>query len=154
MKNIIICFTFAISALTAYGQPSTNQPKNAVKFDTIIKHVNDFNNRLPFRDSIELPVIFKDKNYQIEISDNPIFFDIKEIMLQNPYGDNFPISLSVIYQNHIISLFDSGNFVCHAIPDMNRDMALEKTLNTKRFQYHWLIGDKLVGYSEGKYYYF
>jgi hypothetical protein len=73
--------------------------------------------------------------------------------LKNPYNDHFPISFSVIYQNRIVSLFEPGNFVCHFIPSMDRDTILEKTLNTKQFQYHWLISGKLVGYSGEKYYY-
>jgi hypothetical protein len=150
MKKVIIGFMFMIGALTAYCQ----QSENSVKFDTIIKHVNELYEIFPFlQDSIKLPVIFKEKDYQIEISDNPIPFDRTEIVLKNPYGDLFPISFSVIYQNRIISLFEPGQFVCHIIPSMDRDLELEKSLNIKQFQYHWLIGDELAGYSEGKYYY-
>jgi hypothetical protein len=147
MKKVIISFVFVIGNLTVYCQ----QP---VKFDTIIKHINNLYNRFPSSsDSVKLPVVFKHDDYKIEVSDNPISFDMKEIKLKNPYSDNFPISFSVIYQNRIISLFEPGKFVCHLIPSMDRDISLEKTLNTKQFQYHWLINNKLVGYSEGKYYY-
>lgn len=36
---------------------------------------------------------------------------------------------------------------------MERDKVFEGELNTKKFQYHWIIGDRLIGLSKGKYYY-
>jgi hypothetical protein len=59
----------------------------------------------------------------------------------------------VIYQNKLISLFEQGKFVCHSISTLKRDKSFENKLNTKKFQYHWLIDSKLVGISNGKYYY-
>jgi hypothetical protein len=154
MKKILIYFMLVFGNLTACCQQPINQSDNSVSFDTIIKHVRKqpiwF---APPQDSIELPVIYKANAYQIEISNNPIPFDMKEIVLKNPYNDHFPISFSVVYQNRIVSLFKPGKFVCHVIPNMKRDITFEKVLNTKQFQYHWLIGDKLVGYSKGEYYY-
>ena len=77
----------------------------------------------------------------------------KEIILENPYGNGFPVSYSIIYQNRLVSLFESGQFVCHSIPSMQRDLLFEKKINTKKFDYHWVIGDKLVGISQEKYFY-
>jgi hypothetical protein len=41
-------------------------------------------------------------------------------------------------------LFEPGNFVCYKIPSLQRNFALESKLNTKKFQYHWLLNNKLV----------
>jgi hypothetical protein len=37
---------------------------------------------------------------------------------------------------------------------MSRDTAFEKKINTRKFKYHWLIDDKLVGISGDRYYIF
>ena len=149
MKTLTTYFILASLCLTACGQPTKKQSVSSVKFDTIIKH---FTERNYSKDTIILPVIHKDKDYQIEISDNPIAFDIKEIVLKNPIDNKFPISFSVIYQDKLISLFEPGIFVCFSIPTMNRDKAFEIKLNTKKFQYHWILDNKLIGLAEGKYY--
>jgi hypothetical protein len=78
---------------------------------------------------------------------------IKETGLKNPYGDDFPVSYSVIYKGRLISLFDSGLFTTYSIQTLERDLSYENKINTKRFDYHWLIDNKLVGLSEGRYFY-
>ena len=91
--------------------------------------------------------------FQIEVSDNPLMLKTKEVTLPFPYGDNFPVSYSVIYQGKLIALFEPGYFACYTIPSMQRDSSFEKKLNTKKFNYHWLIDNKLIGLSDEKYFF-
>jgi hypothetical protein len=150
MKTVTTYFFLLTFCVAAFGQQTTKQADNSVKFDTIIKH---FKERNYTQDTIRLPLIHQNKDYKIEISDNPISLDLQEVVLKNPIDSKYPISYSVIYQNKLISLFEPGTFVCHSIPSLNRDTTFERKLNTKRFQYHWLLDNKLVGLSGGKYYY-
>lgn len=152
MKIVSKYFMLLTFSLAAYGQTKPKQTKaeNSVKFDTIIKH---FKERNYSQEAIILPLIHQDKDYKIVISDNPIAFDLKEAVLKNPIDGKYPISYSVIYKDKLVSLFEPGTFVCHSIPALTRDTEFENYLNTKKFQYHWLLDNKLVGISGGKYYY-
>lgn len=150
MKIVSTYFILLTFCLTACGQTKPKQTDNSVKFDTIVKH---FKERNYSQDTINLPLIHQDKNYNIVISDNPIAFDLKETVLKNPIDGKYPISYSVIYQDKLVSLFEPGTFVCHSIPTLSRDTEFERRVNTKKFQYHWLLDNKLVGISDGKYYF-
>jgi len=166
----LLLATVMINAQTG---PAEKEPK--VSFDLLIKNFQDYFNKelgysLKYNAStdsneykIKLPVLWdskerwideKEKAYTVEISDNPISLKLKEIVLSNPYDDSFPLSYSVIFQDRLISLFQPGYFVCHTIPDMQRDLLFEKKLNTHQFTFHWLIDNKLIGLSDNKYYYF
>lgn len=136
--------------MTVCGQTQTINNNNSVNFDIIIKHFKELN--YPY-DTINLPLIHKNKDYKIIISDNPIALDLKENILKNPIDNKYPISYSVIYMDKLVSLFEPGIFVCYSINTLTRDTEFENKLNTKKFQYHWLLDNKLVGISEGKYYY-
>jgi len=136
--------------LTAYGQIDSKNTINSVNFDTIIEHFKKENYTM---DTIDLPLIHKREAYKILISNNPIALDLKEIALKNPIDSKYPISYSIIYQDKLVSLFEPGTFVCHSVPDLVRDKEFENRINTRKFQYHWLLENKLVGISEGKYYY-
>ena len=150
----------------------SNHKELKTAFDVLIKHFQDDKKReLDFFRKIEevvdssdyiikLPVLWesywtkdRDKMIKVEISDHPIVLNTKEIVLENPYGNGYPVSYSVIYQDRFISLFESGQFVCHSIPSMQRDLSFEEKINTKNFDYHWVIGNKLVGISQERYYY-
>ena len=144
-------FIFLSFCLAACGQTKNGQLDKFVDFGKIIEHFEEYAKNSD--DTIVLPLIHKDKEYKIEISDTPIFFDTKEIVLKNPFDDKYPVSFSVIYQNILISLFEQGKFVCHKIPSMERDIEFEKEINTKRFEYHWIIEGKLVGRVKDKYYF-
>jgi hypothetical protein len=150
MKIVISYFILLTFCLTSCGQPKTKQPDSSVKFDSIIKH---FTNRNYSQDTIKLPLIHQHKEYKIVISDNSIDFDLKETVLKNSIDGKFPISYSVVYQDKLVSLFEPGTFVCNSIPALIRDTEFEGKINTKNFQYHWLLDNKLVGISDSKYYY-
>ncbi len=82
-----------------------------------------------------------------------IFLDLKEVVLNSPDSVKFPISYSVIYQGKLVSLFAPGVFVCYSIPLLERDINFEQRINTKRFEKHWIIDNKLLAVSEGKLYF-
>jgi hypothetical protein len=101
------------------------------------------------------------KKFKVSVSDNYIEFDTNHIVIKNPYFSdkyenseveknnvkNFPKSFSVIYENSLISLFENGKFACLNLNNFKRNSKLEDKLNTKKFDYHWIIDDKLCGLS-------
>ena len=136
--------------LVACGQKKKGQPDELVDFTEIIQLIKEVTEPIvEGKDTFYLET----GGHELEISDNPIFFEIKEIVLKNPFDNKFPVSFSVIYQNRLISLFEQGKFVCHTIPSMERDVAFENTINTKKIEYHWIIDGKLVGRIKEKYYF-
>jgi hypothetical protein len=149
-KMIFILMTFC---LVACAQTKNRQFEKFVNFDKIIEYFEEYAKVM--EETIVLPLVYKSdaEEYSIEISDTPISFDIKEIVIKNPFDDKFPVSFSVIYKDRLISLFEQGKFVCHTIPSMQRDIEFEKEINTKNFEYHWIIEGKLVGRVKNKYYF-
>jgi hypothetical protein len=137
--------------LVSYGQTKNIQPDKSVDFGKMIEHFKEYAGHLKEEKATALPLIHKNKEYRIEISDIPVFFDIREIVLKNPFDDKFPVSFSVVYQNRLISLFEQGKFVCHTIPSMERDLEFEKEINTEKFEYHWAVDGKLVGRAGNRY---
>jgi len=111
------------------------------------------------RDSLYLSP-YKDK-FKVSVSDNYIDFDTNHVVIKNPYFadkyenadeqrnsvKNFPKSFSVIYENSLISLFENGKFACFNFDNFERNTKLENKLNTKRFNYHWIIDNQLGGLS-------
>lgn len=150
MKIVITYFILFTVCLTVCGQTKTKQLNNPVKFDTIIEY---FKKRNHLHDSTILPLVYQNKDYKIEISNNPIALDLIETVLKNPIDSTYPISYSVIYKDKLVSLFEPGIFICHSIPGLIRDTEFENKINTKKFQYHWILDNQLVGISNGKYYY-
>jgi len=144
MKHILIGL-LSFSFLNCFCQ--TND------FDTL---VTKFRERLEYDDyKVNLPVIHKGEDFNIILSESSLEFKEKEIVFENPNQNNsFPLSFSVIFKENIVSLFEPGTFVCHKLSDFSRNEELEKELNTKRFDYHWLINNNLCGLSNGKYWLF
>lgn len=105
--------------------------------------------------TIQPPLIFSDdkRKYKIVLSENVLKLTKKEVILRNPFGgEEFPLAYSVIYQNHLIALFEPGHFACYDLKTLARNPALERSFNTRTFQYHWVIADKLIGLSNGQHY--
>ncbi len=105
------------------------------------------------------------KVQDVWISKNPIYFELNNIVIENPYineikgkknvpefnyDDTYPLSYSVIYNEYIITLFEPGKFTCVSTKDFKRNKELENKLNSRKFQYHWLINGKLVAKSKNK----
>ncbi len=100
------------------------------------------------------------KKFQVSIG-NLIAFDTARIVIKNPYFSgiyedsedekdhvkNYPKSFSVIYQNTLISLSENGKFFCYKVDNFQRDSELENKLNSKIFEYHWIISNKLGALS-------
>ena len=94
-------------------------------------------------------------NVRIEAGEKALGLTKSEIVLRNPYSPKpFPLSNSIIYHNNLVTLFDPGYFACYHISNQARDEQFERQLNTRMFQYHWLIGGQLIGLSKGEYYAF
>ena len=131
------------------GQSLSNQNELNEALKVLIKYFRDDEEQEIKSGMINIPGAYR----LIGLSDEPINLQMKETVLKNPYGDDFPVSYSVIYKGRLISLFQSGLFTTHSIQTLERDLSYEKKINSKRFDYHWLIGNKLVGLSEGRYFY-
>jgi len=131
-----------------WGQSPSSQDELNKGLGDLIKYFKDDEEKEAKSGMINIPGAYR----LIGLSDEPINLQMKETVLKNPYGDDFPVSYSVIYKGRLISLFQSGFFTTHSIQTLERDLSYEKKINTKRFDYHWLIGNKLVGLSEGRYF--
>ncbi len=149
LERIVICCLFIGCCSVVCGQTTPHQKELNEGLATLIKYFKDDAEQERISGETKVPGAYK----PIEISDNPIALKIKEIVLENPYGDDFPISYTVVYKDRIISLFPSGLFACHSIETMQRDLSFEEKINSKKFDDHWLIDNKLVGRSQERYYY-
>jgi hypothetical protein len=146
LRIIILTSTFYFIA-----QKSIGQSENKVNFDKIISQVKEWNYVNKTEDTLKLPLIYKNDNFSAEISSNPINFELNNVVVKNPFDKKYPLSYSVVYNDRLITLFEQG-FICISIFTLKRDKKFEKTLNTRNFEYHWLLNEKLVGFSSGKYY--
>lgn len=109
---------------------------------------------------------FVDGNFLLSISDSLIHFNFQQKTIENPYFEikyensdekieqvkNYPKSYSVIYFNHLISLFENGKFACFNLINFERNLDFEKHINTKSFDYHWIIDGKLTAQKGNKFY--
>jgi hypothetical protein len=91
-------------------------------------------------------------NYSIQTSKSPLPLVLNQIV-EKPFNKKYPISYSVIYRDRLITLFEQGKFICQSTLTFDRDTEFEKYLNTRKFQYHWLLDNKLVGLSNEQYYF-
>lgn len=150
---LLLVFGFSISGFAQSKQ--LNFEKKLIEYF----QKQTFGNVVITRDSLYSSP-FKRK-FNVSISNNFIEFDTAHIVIKNPYFSdkyedaeeekdyvkNFPKSFSVIYENSLVSLFESGKFSCFKLDNFERDSELENKLNTKKFKYHWIIDNKLVGLS-------
>lgn len=109
---------------------------------------------------------FVDGNFLLSISDSLIHFNFQQKTIENPYFEikyensdekieqvkNYPKSYSVIYFNHLISLFENGKFACFNLINFERNLDFENRINTKKFDFHWIIDGKLTAQKGDKYY--
>lgn len=101
---------------------------------------------------------FRENNFNVSISDNPLEFDTIRLVFKNPYFSekfeesdddkdyvkNFPKAYSVLYKNHLISLFENGKFFCFNLKNNQRNFEFEEQLNSKKMDYQWIIENKLI----------
>jgi hypothetical protein len=137
MKQIISIFILSLIFSNSYSQRFDS------KFDTLIA---SFGTRVgPFyEDSLRIPEIYTGKDFSIRLAENALDLSLESKILLNPSSDDsFPLSYSVIYDDHLISLFKPGNFICYRLEDFSRNNELEKSLNKKKFKGHSIIDGNL-----------
>ena len=142
MKQIILTLLFSVSFHGGYSQTIDSD------FDSL---VTSFGTKvgLFYKHNINVPIIFEGEDFTIKLAAKSADFKTESVVLQNPYADaTYPLSYSVIYDKHIISLFEPGYFACYRLADLSRNGKLEEELNKKKFKSHWLIDDKLHGLSK------
>ncbi len=156
--RILILLLFLFTSERVTGQ-------NDSLFNKTIKHFEetliwagqkiDEESRVISRDSL-----YQTKDYNVSISDNPIYFEIEELVIQNPFfkddvyyedrDKNYPVSYSIIFNEKLISLFGNGNFVVHSLNNYVRDKEFERELNTRKFNYHWIIDGRLYARTKNR----
>lgn len=145
MKHSILTFLFFLSN-SIYGQ--------FTDIEILEKHLrenakNDYYSINKTKDSVK-SIIYEGDYFNVKISDTLISFDKNEIVLNSP-NNTYPLSFSVIYRDHIVSLFEHFGFICYRLTDFTRNYEFEEVLNTKQFQYDWVIDNDLYGLSNGSY---
>lgn len=147
-----------ILALSSYGfsqklSPATDTKTIDTSFNQLIKH---FDHRNPFRkDTVQLPTLLVTKKYNVALAVSALHLTKQRRILTNPFSsDKYPLSYSVLYQDNLISLFSPGYFACFNINDWQRNLPLEKQVNTKQFERHWLVEGQLIGLAAGQYWQF
>lgn len=139
----------------------TISQSNAQNFDKLSENFryNNYGFHMKPQDSISEKSLYTTKEFNVSVSENPIYLEIDTLVIGNPYYTddfedwddnyiNFPKSFTVIFQDNLISLFGNGKFVCYSLKDYSRNNSLEEKLNEKRFNYHWLIDGKLYAKSK------
>jgi hypothetical protein len=87
---------------------------------------------------------------QIKFDDKKLDLNCKDIKLKNTFnGGEYPLSYSVLFKGHLVSLFEPGMFMCINLSNFKRDTEFEKILNVKKFDYHWLIQNRLIAKANG-----
>lgn len=149
-KHLFIPFIFVIISQSS-----------AQNFDKLIEdfRYNNYGFYMKPQDSISESSLYTTKEFNVSISENPLYLEIDTLVIGNPFFTddfedwddnyiNFPRSFTVIYQDNLVSLFDKGKFVCHSLKDNSRNKKLERNLNMKRFKYHWVVDGKLYAKSK------
>ena len=131
-----------------------------VEFSKFLSHYRQ-QQKLFEENPLPLPLLYKEDsarvgmNYQLVAGEKALQLDKQQVILLNPFAKKpFPLSFSVIYRNRLVTLFEPGQFACYHVGSLNRDEALERKLNTRKFDYHWLVGNDLIGLSDGEYFAF
>ncbi|MBO0357875.1 hypothetical protein J0X19_07960 [Hymenobacter sp. BT186] len=101
-----------------------------------------------------LPLIYERQgaaDFSVALADKPLGLRKTQVVLPNPFAAApYPLSFSVVYQGNLIALFQPGRFACYRLPELTRNLVLEKQLNTRKFAYHWVLNGRLVGLSGGR----
>ncbi len=150
IKSSILVITLFFTLLVFDVSGQEKRILKAVMFDSLISHFKKYNYDAG-GDSITSPVIEKDYNQEIRISKDPISFILKDTILTD-FENKYPVSNSIIFKHNLVSLFENGNFVCHFLPTLKRNIYLEKILNVMSFQNYWLIEGRLVASANDQLY--
>ena len=161
MNHILLIIFFLVS-VSLFGQIKT---KIEIE-DEIINHFKNelWEDKTISKDSLYATSDFEGTRFNVSISDDWIDFEMNHFAIKNPYYDdryddseyeeiqnrNYPKSHSVIYENHLVSLFENGKFSCYNLETLERNLSLENLLNTREFTSHWIIDQKLVSISNNE----
>jgi hypothetical protein len=105
-----------------------------------------------YRDSIPAYSGAKAKiQYKIRLASRPVGFHHQVVKL---HGRGYPVSYSVLYQSDLVALFKDGSLGCFRLTDFGHDHVLERQLNTRRWQRHWIVNHELIALSKGHHYVF
>lgn len=153
MKSTAIVLLTLGTIIQSCGQSPRTDSDETKEFLRLVKSRPYFSLQQDSKpDSLVLPIIHKDRDFEIQLADNFINLEEKHLVLKNPYSDSeYPLSFSVIYRDRIVSLFEPGKFACYNL-SLTRDSEFERKLNTKTFKYHWIIDNTLVAKSGGSLY--
>lgn len=141
MAKIKVIITCLLLILTTSGKSQVDDFKKIThQFKNALKH------------QFKLPLIYKDDDdFIVELAPISLLLEEKKITLKSPIPNGErPISFTVIYEENLVSLFEKGNFVCYQLSDFARNKDLEKVLNTKKMEYHWVTKDKIYGLYKEK----
>ncbi|MCE7995447.1 MAG: hypothetical protein HEP71_25945 [Roseivirga sp.] len=114
-------------------------------FDDLIDHLDSVSS---WNGDISPPDIYLSDRFNIHLTTDSPVFEKQKLRIKNPTGpEPYPVSYSVIYKQHIISLFESGKFSCIDINTFQRNRSFENRLNQLDSEYLWLLDGKLVAKS-------
>lgn len=130
-----------------------NQPEVQNKtFDDLIHHLDSV---APWAGDRSPPDIYLSDRFNIQLITDTQVFKKQKLEIKNPTGTKpYPVSYSVIYKQHIVSLFESGKFSCININSLQRNRSFEKLLNELSSEFLWLLNGKLVVKSDLAFYVF
>lgn len=127
---------------------------DSVNFDTLITYLKDMSTEQKHLNiKIDLPLVCKYYDYSVEISRNPLPLALDYIIVKNPYGEQFPVAYSVIYNDRLITILSDGYISCLSTSNFERDIEYEKILNTQKILQINILDNKLVGTGPNKHYY-
>lgn len=150
--RILYRLSVLLIATLSGGLPliSCGQHDAATDFQPLLRRLERFNKELE-SPAFSLPVVYRDStygpnkqqvlNFEIRLADKPLALTHRVVRLTE---NGYPVSYSVVFQNHLVALFKNGQFGCYQLPDLAPDEQLERQLNTNSWKRFWLLDGKLV----------
>lgn len=161
MKRTLQILTTLLISSNLFGQVGSNLSVQ----ERLINHFRKY----AFNDSsISKDLLYKTNfngnNFVLSVNDNLINFDTNQTVVKNPYFlkkyeeseeeknnvKNYPKSFTIIYKGNLISLFENGKFACFEVNSLERNLSLEKQLNSKHFYRHWIVDNKLLAHTKNQ----
>jgi hypothetical protein len=105
--------------------------------------------------TVRLPVLYAPKRYPgvtvaypepvVRLNRESQQRQKRQILLAVPPGSHgYPVGPTLVFNDHLIALFSSGRFGCYRLADFSRNPMLEAQLNTRHWDYKWLIDGTVV----------
>ncbi|WEK34979.1 MAG: hypothetical protein P0Y53_21025 [Candidatus Pseudobacter hemicellulosilyticus] len=148
--KFLLSILFVLTTLTLFSQQKKETNSYPPVFDSLISHYEYyFGEEQP----LQLPVLHNGPTYKLVLGQEALHLSLTDTVLADTQ-QGYPLSYSVIFRDHIVSLFEPGKFYCYSLTTLSRNADLENKLNTRPFSYHWLLNNQLVARSGEDYYYF